>query len=63
MKFKVTYFEIKKGKAGPTVEKLFTTRPKIKQFLKSKAYTIADYVVFDLQLNKTITQEFKNERQ
>lgn len=59
MSYKLTYFEISKGKVGPTVNKEFITRAEVKRFILIKRYTLADIVVYDLLNNKTITDQFR----
>lgn len=57
--YKFTFFEIKNGKAGPTVDKYFNTGSEVRRFIITKSATLADYVVFDLHNNKCVTSTFK----
>lgn len=58
--YKLTYFEVSKGKSGPTVNKEFITRAEVKRFILTKRYTLADIVVYDLLNNKVIIDQFRS---
>lgn len=60
MYYKLTYFEIKDGKSGPTVNKTFVTSAEVKRFILTKRYTLADIVVYDLHNNITVTDQFRS---
>lgn len=57
--YKLTYFEIKQGQSGPTVDKYFNTRAEISRFISIKKNTLADIVVYDLHNNKIVTDQFR----
>lgn len=58
--YRLTYFEISKGKVGPTVNKEFVTSAEVRRFIMTRSTTIADIVVWDLNSSKSITDQFRS---